>query len=68
LGAYGYLIRVTLEDDVLRRISEEAAGTGEIRVRCAVPREGGPASGLTIYGYDAGRFPIGPTVVVEWEQ
>jgi hypothetical protein len=67
-GAYGYLMRVTIEDALLQHVATEAAGSGELRFRCAVPPEASPCGGLTVYGYDTGRFPIGPTVVVEWEQ
>ncbi len=67
-GAYGYLIRGTIEDVLLQRVAELAARTGELRLRCAVPRESEPCNGLTIYGFDTGRFPIGPTVIIEWEQ
>lgn len=67
-GPYGYLMRVTLEDVALQRAAEEAARTGELRLRCSVPEHGELHGGLTIYGFDAGRFPIGPTVIVEWEQ
>jgi hypothetical protein len=68
LGAYGYLMRVTLEATALCRAAEEAAGTGELRFRCAVPASAEPGGGLTVYGYDTGRFPIGPTIIIEWEQ
>jgi hypothetical protein len=68
LGAYGYLMRTTLEDAALARAAEESARTGELRFRCAVPREAARCGGLTVYGYDTGRFPIGPTIIIEWEQ
>ncbi len=67
-GAYGYLMRATIEDALLQRVAGEAAQTGELRFRCAVPADAGPGGGLTVYGFDTGRFPIGPTVVIEWEQ
>ncbi|HUR59500.1 MAG TPA: glycoside hydrolase family 2 TIM barrel-domain containing protein [Opitutaceae bacterium] len=67
-GAYGYLMRATIVDALLARVASEAAGSGELRLRCEVPRDEAPAGGLTVYGHDTGRFPIGPTVVVEWEQ
>lgn len=67
-GAYGYLMRATLEDAALQQAAEESARTGELRLRCAVPAEAEPRGGLTVYGYDTGRFPIGPTVIVEWER
>ncbi|PTY00332.1 sugar-binding domain-containing protein [Opitutus sp. ER46] len=66
LGSYGYLMRVTLEDSALERAAAECATTGQLRFRCLVPIEAAPRGGLTVYGYDTGRFPIPPTVVVEW--
>lgn len=68
LGAYGYLMRATLEDEALRRAAEQTSATRELRFRCVVPREAEPRGGLTVYGYDTGRFPLGPTLVIEWEQ
>jgi hypothetical protein len=65
-GAYGYLMRTTLEGELLGRVAQSAAATGELRFRCAVPGDAAPAGGLTVYGHDTGRFPIGPTVIVEW--
>ena len=67
-GAYGYLMRATIEDALLQRAAEEIARTGELKLRCSVPANANPVGGLTVYGYDAGRFPIGPTVIIEWEQ
>jgi hypothetical protein len=67
-GAYGYLMRATIEDALLQRVAEEAATNGELRFRCAVPNDSSPMGGLTVYGHDCGRFPIGPTVIIEWEQ
>lgn len=67
-GAYGYLIRATIEDELLQRVAETAQKDGVLRFRCSVPTERTPHGGLTVYDYDCGRFPIGPTVVIEWEQ
>jgi hypothetical protein len=36
-----------------------------LRVRCLTPRGETPNGGLAIYGFDAGRYPIGPTLIVE---
>jgi hypothetical protein len=67
-GAYGYLMRATIEDALLSRVAAAVATGGVLRLRCAVPADAVPRGGLTVYGYDAGRFPLGPTVMVEWEQ
>jgi hypothetical protein len=64
-GAYGYLMRATIEDALLARVAESTSD-GALRFRCAVPFDANPAGGLTVYGADTGRFPIGPTVVIEW--
>jgi hypothetical protein len=67
-GAYGYLMRATIEGALFDRIAAEAGRTGELRFRCEVPADATPQGGLTVYGHDCGRFPIGPTVVIEWDQ
>jgi hypothetical protein len=63
-GAYGYLMRATIEGPLLERVAQSAAGV--LRVRCLVPEDTPLAGGLTVYGPERGRYPIGPTVVVEW--
>jgi hypothetical protein len=67
-GAYGYLMRATIEDDLLQQVASTVARDGALRLRCAVPGHTLPHGGLTVYDYDCGRFPVGPTVVIEWEQ
>jgi hypothetical protein len=65
VGAYGYVVHAFAEADLLRQIA--AAGTDDaLRLRCAVPAEAGVIGGLTIYGAECGRFPVCPTVIVEW--
>lgn len=66
-GAYGYLIRATMEDELLQQVARAVGRDGGLRFRCAVPHEP-PEGGLTVYDYDCGRYPIGPTLVIEWEQ
>ena len=68
VGAYGYLIRASIEDELLQRVADAARADGAIRFRCRVPEATPPIGGLTIYDTDCGRFPICPTVVIEWEQ
>ena len=65
-GAYGYLVRATIEHGVLERVAASAAADGWVRFRCAVHEA--PQNGLTVYDYDCGRMPVGPTLLVEWEQ
>ncbi len=64
-GAYGFLIRATIDNELLKNIAASAAADGILRFRCAVIDS--PQGGLTVYDYDAGRFPIAPTVCIEWE-
>ncbi|MDX1952795.1 MAG: glycoside hydrolase family 2 [Verrucomicrobiota bacterium] len=63
-GAYGYLAHATAEGELLRRIAE--ASDGHIRLRCEVPASTIAQNGLSIYGAECGRYPICPTVVIEW--
>ena len=67
-GAYGYLMRATIEGALLQRVIESCEASGDLRFRCAVPENAMPTGGLTVYGYNAGRYPIGPTIIIEWEQ
>ncbi|MFT3867186.1 MAG: glycoside hydrolase family 2 TIM barrel-domain containing protein [Nibricoccus sp.] len=64
-GAYGYMISVTLEDELLRRVINASTEPNLLRMQCAVPRRSEARGGLTVYDYDCGRFPICPTVVIE---
>lgn len=63
-GAYGYLCHARIEGDLLREVLKQMRGE-HLRLRCLVPREEQPHGGLAIYGYDAGRYPIGPTLIIE---
>lgn len=67
-GAHGYLVNLVIEDDFLKRLAEVVERDGCLDFRCVVP-EGAPCpGGLTVYGSNCGRYPLGPTVVIEWEQ
>ena len=64
VGAYGYLSQVVVEGELLRRVRE--AGDGRhLRLRCEVPPDVPARNGLTLYGPECGRYPVGVTVVVE---
>lgn len=65
VGAYGYLVHAFVEDDLFRHISEKIED-GALRLRCAVPADAIPMGGLTIYGAESGRFPVSPTIIIEW--
>jgi len=63
-GAYGYLSHATIEGALLERVKSEMKAN-RIRLRCLVPKEEQPHGGLTVYGAECGRYPIGPTLIVE---
>jgi hypothetical protein len=65
VGAYGYLAHAFAEDGTIEQIARNAAN-GSLRLRCAVPADALARGGLTIYGAECGRFPVCPTVIVEW--
>ncbi|HYG36299.1 MAG TPA: glycoside hydrolase family 2, partial [Clostridia bacterium] len=65
LGAYGYPAFVAAEGDQLQEILRRD-GDGHLRLSCEVPADAIAQGGLTIYGAECGRFPVCPTVVVEW--
>lgn len=67
-GAYGYLMRAIIEGPLLARIAEAVSQADELRFRCAVPEDAVPPGGLTVYGFDTGRYPVGPTVAIEWKR
>ncbi len=64
VGAYGYLSQTVVEGELLRRV--RAAGDGShLRLRCEVPSDVPARNGLTLYGPECGRHPLGVTVVLE---
>lgn len=67
-GGYGYLLRAAFEDGLLQQIAATAARTGTLRFRCSVPADAAPHGGLSVYDFDCGRYPICPTIAIEWEQ
>jgi len=64
-GAYGYLIHAFAEGDLLQKIVTQD-GDSVLRLRCSVPTDAMAVGGLSIYGAECGRFPVCPTVIVEW--
>ena len=63
-GAYGYLTRATIEGASLAEVITKTRN-GHLRLRCTVPKDEQPEGGLTIYGFASGRYPIGPTLIIE---
>ena len=64
-GAYGYLAHAFVEEALLAQLVP-TADEGFLRLRCAVPKEAIAQGGLTIYGAECGRYPVCPTVIIEW--
>ncbi|ACB76899.1 glycoside hydrolase family 2 protein [Opitutus terrae] len=67
-GGFGYLMRGAIEGELLQQVAAAGARHGTMRLRCAVPADTFPQGGLSVYDYDCGRYPIGPTILIEWEQ
>jgi Glycosyl hydrolases family 2, sugar binding domain/Glycosyl hydrolases family 2/Glycosyl hydrolases family 2, TIM barrel domain len=65
VGAYGYLVHAFAENELLQQIKLSTADD-TLRLRCSVPAEAIAIGGLTIYGAECGRFPVCPTVIIEW--
>ncbi len=67
-GAYGYLIKSTIEGEALREIlAEVEASSGDggqriLRLRFGVPES--ELGGLTVYGSQCGRYPIPLTLIL----
>ncbi|HWN93666.1 MAG TPA: glycoside hydrolase family 2 TIM barrel-domain containing protein [Methylomirabilota bacterium] len=64
-GAYGYLVHAYAERKTLQHIAA-AVREDHLRLRCAVPENAMAHGGLTIYGAECGRYPVSPTIIVEW--
>ncbi|HWF20266.1 MAG TPA: glycoside hydrolase family 2 [Verrucomicrobiae bacterium] len=65
LGAYGYLVHAFAEADSVRQIALHVMDDS-LRLRCVVPEDALAQGGLTIYGAECGRYPVAPTVIIEW--
>jgi hypothetical protein len=65
VGAYGYPAYAIAEGDLLHEIVKSVTDDS-LRLRCTVPKEALAHGGLTVYGAECGRFPVCPTVVIEW--
>ncbi|MDB6068132.1 MAG: glycoside hydrolase family 2 sugar binding [Pedosphaera sp.] len=65
LGAHGYLAHAFAEADSVLQIAQHTMDDC-LRLRCVVPSDALAQGGLTIYGAQCGRFPVGPTVIIEW--
>ncbi|HEX8550341.1 MAG TPA: hypothetical protein VF681_02170 [Abditibacteriaceae bacterium] len=63
-GAHGYLAHATVEGELLQQVASR--GDSHLRLRIAVPDDTRAACGLTLYGAECGRFPVPPTIIIEW--
>jgi hypothetical protein len=63
-GAYGYLFHQFIENELLQAIAQRAEADGALRLRASVTEA--PIGGLTVYDYDCGRYPVAPTVIIDW--
>jgi hypothetical protein len=64
VGAYGYLCQGAAHDDFLREIIA-ASEPSHLRLRFEVPQAAPARNGLTLYGPEAGRYPLGPMIILE---
>ena len=65
VGAYGYPAYAVAEGPLLAEINR-AVVDDSLHLRCEVPDDALVQGGLTIYGAECGRFPVCPTVIVDW--
>jgi hypothetical protein len=64
-GAYGYPAYAVAEGTLLAEIGRKMVDD-TLRLRCEVPADALAQGGLTIYGAECGRFPVCPTVIIDW--
>ena len=65
VGGYGYLVHAVAEKKLLQEIADRAENR-QLTARFEVPADALAQGGLTIYGAECGRFPVSPTVIIEW--
>ncbi|MFL6504038.1 MAG: glycoside hydrolase family 2 protein [Candidatus Udaeobacter sp.] len=63
-GGYGYLCHATIECELLEQVVKSSRGN-HLRLRFLMPRDEQPQGGLTIYGCNAGRYPVCPTLIID---
>lgn len=64
-GAYGYPAYAFIEGDLLREVAGKISDDS-LTLWCGVPAETMAKGGLTLYGAECGRFPICPTIIIDW--
>jgi hypothetical protein len=65
LGAYGYLAHAFAEDEQLQQIARHTLDD-HLHLRLVVPADALAQGGLMVYGAECGRYPVCPTVIIEW--
>jgi len=60
-----YTADIFCENETITRIAGRVEGDA-LRLRCSVPEEALARGGLTIYGAECGRFPICPTLIIDY--
>ena len=65
VGAFGYLTEIVVEGALLERVRAAGGGAAHLRLRCEVPAGVPAANGLTLYGPECGRYPLGTSVTLE---
>ena len=63
-GGYGYLICATVEGEALGQVLARCDSDG-LKLRCSVPESEWAVGGLTLYGTEAGRYPVSLLIVAE---
>jgi len=60
-GSYGYLVKVPLNRNDMRK----AAETGKLLIRIQVDEVGSSKGGLSVYGKESGRFMLDPSIIIK---
>jgi len=62
-GSYGYLVRLKFSGEVLEKVVKEKI----FRIKLSVPDSSEDSGGLAVYGADFGRYPFGPTMIINFK-
>ncbi|MFB6290408.1 MAG: glycoside hydrolase family 2 protein [Candidatus Bipolaricaulia bacterium] len=66
-GAYGYLKKALLPETKLSRIKQSLVKGDTLNIKLSVPTDRPiHPGGLTIYGKELGRYPLGPAIKIEY--
>jgi len=62
-GSYGYLVRLKFNGAALEKAVKEKI----FRIKLFVPESSEDSGGLAVYGADFGRYPFGPTMIINFK-